>query len=46
MKAALIKDHGELEHLIVGDLNIPQIKLNEVLIETKYGVIKGSFERL
>jgi NADPH:quinone reductase-like Zn-dependent oxidoreductase len=39
MKAAFIKDHGDLEHLIVGDVNNPQIEPNEVLIETKYGAL-------
>ena len=39
MKAAFIKDHGDLEHLTVGNLDSPQINPNEVLIETKYGAL-------
>ena len=36
MKAAFIKEHGNIEKLIVGELNAPKIAANEVLIETKY----------
>ncbi|MFW9782956.1 MAG: zinc-binding dehydrogenase [Candidatus Heimdallarchaeota archaeon] len=39
MKAAFIRSHGELEQLSVGDLEIPKIKPNEVLIETKFSAL-------
>lgn len=39
MKAAFIKAHGELEQLSIGELDIPQIKPHEVLIETKFSAL-------
>ncbi len=39
MKAAFIEKHGNLDQLLVGNLNIPKIKQNEVLIQTKFGAL-------
>jgi len=39
MKAAFIKKHGSLDQLLVGDLETPKIKPNEVLIQAKYGAL-------
>jgi len=39
MKAAFIEEHGDIEKLIVGELNVPKIAANEVLIETKYAAL-------
>ncbi len=39
MKAAFIKEHGDIENLIVGELDAPKIAANEVLIETKYAAL-------
>ena len=39
MKAAFIKEHGNLEKLLVGNIENPQIKMNEVLIRTEYGAL-------
>ncbi|MFX1409342.1 MAG: zinc-binding dehydrogenase [Promethearchaeota archaeon] len=36
MKAAFINKHGNLEQIQIGELNIPKISPNEVLIKTKY----------
>ncbi|KKL89729.1 hypothetical protein LCGC14_1911790 [marine sediment metagenome] len=36
MKAAFITGHGNLEKILIGDLDIPKIEPNEVLIETRY----------
>ena len=39
MKAAYIKSHGKLDNIEVGDLDVPKIGANEVLIETKYSAL-------
>jgi len=39
MKAAFIEKHGNLDQLLVGNLNIPKIKQNEVLVQTKFGAL-------
>jgi len=39
MKAAFIKNHGDLDQLIIGNLDIPKLKPNEVLIQTKFGAL-------
>jgi len=39
MKAAFIQEHGNLEKIQIGDLDIPTISPNEVLIETKFGAL-------
>lgn len=39
MRAAFIKAHGELDQLSLGEFDIPQIKSNEVLIETKFSAL-------
>ena len=36
MKAAFITGHGNLEKILIGDLDIPKIEPNDVLIETRY----------
>jgi NADPH:quinone reductase-like Zn-dependent oxidoreductase len=49
MKAAFINEHGDLNKIQFGEVNIPKIRPSEVLIETKFGafnhldlfVIKG-----
>lgn len=39
MKAAFIENHGDLDQIRVGDLDIPKILPNEVLIETKFAAL-------
>jgi NADPH:quinone reductase-like Zn-dependent oxidoreductase len=39
MKAAFINEHGNLEKIQIGELDIPRIKSNEVLIKTKYAAL-------
>lgn len=39
MKAAFIAQHGNAESIQVGDLDLPDISPNEVLIEIKYGAL-------
>jgi len=39
MKAAFIEKHGGLGQLLIGDLDTPKIKPNEVLIQTKFGAL-------
>lgn len=39
MKAAFIKKHGNLDQLLIGNLDTPKIKPNEVLVQTKYGAL-------
>ncbi len=39
MKAALINSHGDLNQLHVGEVEIPKIGANDVLIQTKYGAL-------
>jgi len=39
MKAAFIEEHGNLDHLKVGEVEVSTLKPNEVLIETKYGAL-------
>lgn len=39
MKAAFIEKHGGLDKLLIGDLDTPKIKPNEVLIQTKFGAL-------
>jgi NADPH:quinone reductase-like Zn-dependent oxidoreductase len=39
MKAAFIKAHGNLDQLEVGELDAPQIKPTDVLIETKFSAL-------
>ena len=39
MKAAFIKNHGSLDQLLVGDIEVPKIKTNEVLVKAKYGAL-------
>lgn len=39
MKAAFIKQHGGFDQLLIGNLETPKIKPNEVLIQAKYGAL-------
>ncbi|MFX0058607.1 MAG: zinc-binding dehydrogenase [Candidatus Hodarchaeota archaeon] len=39
MKASFINRHGDLEELKVGELQLPKINPNEVLIRTKFGAL-------
>ncbi|TFG14732.1 MAG: alcohol dehydrogenase [Promethearchaeota archaeon] len=39
MRAAYIKDHGNLEQIQIGEVDIPNIRSNDVLIETKFGAL-------
>ncbi len=39
MKAALINNHGDLDQLHIGEVEIPKIGPNNVLIQTKYGAL-------
>ncbi len=39
MKAAFINKHGSLDQLLIGDLDIPKIKPNEVLVQAKFGAL-------
>ncbi len=39
MKAAYFSQHGNLDQLLIGELDIPKIGPNEVLIEAKYGAL-------
>ena len=35
----IIKEHGDIGKLMIGELDIPKIAPNEVLIETKYAAL-------
>ena len=39
MKAAFIRQHGTIDQLDVGELDIPKVGHNDVLVETKYGAL-------
>ncbi|MHA2288924.1 MAG: zinc-binding dehydrogenase [Promethearchaeota archaeon] len=39
MKAAYIEKHGNLDQLLIGNLNTPKIRSNEVLVKTKFGAL-------
>ena len=39
MKAAFITKHGSLDQLLIGALDIPKIKQNEVLVQAKFGAL-------
>ena len=39
MKAAFINEHGNFEKVQIGDVEIPQVGPNDVLIETKFGAL-------
>ncbi len=39
MKAAFINEHGSIQKIQIGSLNLPKIGPNEVLIETKYAAL-------
>lgn len=39
MKAAFIEEHGSLDQLKVGEVEVPKIKPNEILVEVKYGAL-------
>ncbi|MEJ2249511.1 MAG: zinc-binding dehydrogenase [Candidatus Lokiarchaeota archaeon] len=39
MKAALIKEHGDLDSIIIDDIEPPKIGPNDVLIRTKFGAL-------
>jgi len=39
MKAVFINDHGDLEKIQIGELEIPKIRANDVLVETRYGAL-------
>lgn len=39
MKAAYFKKHGELNEVEIGELETPELRPNDVLIETRYGAL-------
>ena len=39
MKAAYFNEHGSLEQIKIGEVDVPQVDPNEVLIETKFGAL-------
>ncbi|MEJ2294059.1 MAG: zinc-binding dehydrogenase [Candidatus Lokiarchaeota archaeon] len=39
MKAAIIEEHGNIDYLKVGQIEVPKINPNEILIETKYSAL-------
>ncbi|MFX1314514.1 MAG: zinc-binding dehydrogenase [Promethearchaeota archaeon] len=39
MKAAFINKHGNIDQIQIGEINIPKINPNEVLINTKYAAL-------
>jgi len=42
MRAAFINKHGNLEQIQIGELDVPIIGLNDVLIEIKYAALNQS----
>lgn len=39
MKAAFINTHGDLEQIQIGDIDIPKIGPNDILVETKFAAL-------
>ena len=39
MKAAFINEHGDLEKIQIGEVDVPEVGPNDVLIETKFGAL-------